>query len=295
MSGIEVIQAIQSIASPFWDQFFLTVTDIYSENFYMALLPVLFLVVDKQVARYLAAILIFSLWSNSLLKDFFGAPRPPEELWRPGFGGTTLGGGLPSGHAQGPATFWGAVALEVRRPWFTVLVVCVVFLIGLSRLYGGVHFPTDVLAGWAVGLAVLWLFYKGRNLVRALTWDWPLWVRLVPAIAVPILLVAIYRSEPIVWSSTGALLGLWAGSLVEERYVGYQPRHFSPLRLLLHSVLTVAVLFGIRYGLKAVIGPSEPATFIRYTVIGLTAALLMPWLFSRVRSVPVTQGRTRTF
>ena len=47
------------------------------------------------------------------------------------------------------------LVLAVRRLWFWAVAVVLVALIGLSRLYLGVHFPSDVLLGWAVGAAIL--------------------------------------------------------------------------------------------------------------------------------------------
>ena len=67
------------------------------------------------------------------------------------------GGGyaFPSGHSQTPLVFWGAIADHVRRRGSPGSAGILVFLIGFSRLYIGVHWPLDVIGGWAIGLVVL--------------------------------------------------------------------------------------------------------------------------------------------
>lgn len=294
MGGIEILQAIQSIVSPLWDQVFYWITELYSEDAYIAILPILFLVADKRLARYFATVFLVNHWLNTGLKYALDAPRPPMELWRPGFADTVAGGGLPSGHAQGSLLFWGVVALEVRRRWVTVAVAALVLAIGFSRLYGGVHWPVDVLGGWALGVAMLFLFHRGRAFMTQALRHWTLLMRLLPALVVPVAALVIFHGHSDAYAACGAWLGLWLGSLLEERYVDYQARRYGAARLALHVLVAVSILFGLRFGLKAVLGASDMATFVRYIAIGLSATLVAPWLFTRFPGTSVPTGRTPT-
>lgn len=86
-------------------------------------------------------------------KYSFARVRP--HLWVSLAPETTFG--FPSGHSVGSMAF--ALALIVltwRTRWRWPVVVCAslfVFLVGLSRIYLGVHYPSDVFAGWAISLA----------------------------------------------------------------------------------------------------------------------------------------------
>lgn len=72
---------------------------------------------------------------------------------------------FPSGHSMGAFLFYGSLAfvvLHLMKPskvrTFAVLFFCLfILLIGISRIYLGVHFPTDVLGGYSIGLAFLFI------------------------------------------------------------------------------------------------------------------------------------------
>lgn len=74
--------------------------------------------------------------------------------------------GLPSGHALGAMTGWGLVAAQNRNRLARIAAAALIFLIGLSRIVLGVHFPGQVLVGWAVGGILLVAFLWG-----AARWD----------------------------------------------------------------------------------------------------------------------------
>ncbi len=87
--------------------------------------------------------------------------RPRPELWpRLVEQGAAS---FPSGHAAISAALYTLIAAEIARhrprhaPWLYALAVAGSLWQGLGRLYLGVHWPTDVLAGWAIGAALAWL------------------------------------------------------------------------------------------------------------------------------------------
>lgn len=113
--------------------------------------------------RYRLEIMVFTLTClggvilNTGLKLFFSKPRP--QLWNQLI--TEKSFSFPSGHAIGSMVLYGFVAhlLAFYYPKFSTLIytlaVILIGAIGFSRLYLGVHWPTDVIAGYGVGF--LWL------------------------------------------------------------------------------------------------------------------------------------------
>jgi len=91
------------------------------------------------------------------LKELFARERPPLIFHLL----TVKSLSFPSGHAMISSVVYltqGALLAKVQlnknlRVYILLVAIILVFLIGISRIYLGVHYPTDVLAGWSVGLA----------------------------------------------------------------------------------------------------------------------------------------------
>lgn len=85
---------------------------------------------------------------NLATKQVFARERP--SLWESIAPETTFS--FPSGHAMGSMTLaWVCLLLAWRTPWrWPVMIAALLFttLVGLSRVYLGVHYPSDILAGW---------------------------------------------------------------------------------------------------------------------------------------------------
>lgn len=137
------------------------------EEFFLLVMPVLVWAVDYSLGLRLGVMLLLSSGLNNILKMSFRQPRPYwysadiKNLDKP-----WTGFGIPSGHAMTPASTYGLLATSLKRNWAKVLIWVVIFLIGFSRLFLGVHFLQDVLAGWAFGLLLLWLFLRYEERVK---------------------------------------------------------------------------------------------------------------------------------
>ncbi|MEJ2759437.1 MAG: phosphatase PAP2 family protein [Anaerolineales bacterium] len=104
--------------------------------------------------------LLMTAGINELTKLSLRRPRPywikPDALITTPSGGY----GLPSGHAQQSISVYGLLAIILKKHWITLSSVFIIFMIGLSRVYLGEHFITDVLFGWLVGGVVLYAFVR---------------------------------------------------------------------------------------------------------------------------------------
>lgn len=100
-----------------------------------------------------------TLGIGACLKLLFGRARPVTE-YSANLQIHTFS--FPSGHASGSLIAYGLLAYLawhlLPQPWNYIVVICLIaliVLIGVSRIYLGAHFPSDVIAGWALGLIAL--------------------------------------------------------------------------------------------------------------------------------------------
>jgi len=116
--------------------------------------------IDPRVGLRLGSLLALTNALNSMAKLAFRTSRPYWCDPRVQALSAESSFGFPSGHSQNAATFWLGLAWNrpTKRGWF--LAVLLTVLIGLSRVYLGVHSAGDVLVGWLLGVLVLWAYVK---------------------------------------------------------------------------------------------------------------------------------------
>ncbi|MDH3227506.1 MAG: phosphatase PAP2 family protein [Thermoleophilia bacterium] len=128
----------------------------------------IFWCIDSRLGQRMAVFFFLASAVTGVLKRTFHAPRPfwlTSEVRAFGVGSASFG--MPSGHAVG-ASVWLLVAATVRRRWAWLAAIGVAIMIGVSRIYLGAHFPSQVVVGWLVGVVVLFAFIQLEP--RFLTW-----------------------------------------------------------------------------------------------------------------------------
>lgn len=111
-----------------------------------------------RLAVAVAVALLFATVATDQVKELIARPRPPGPPLAP-----AVGYSFPSGHTLESTATYGLIALVVWRSRLRSAVrraaigvaITLPFLIGLSRIALGVHYPSDVLAGWLGGVTVV--------------------------------------------------------------------------------------------------------------------------------------------
>jgi membrane-associated phospholipid phosphatase len=276
---VEIIQSLQSVAGPALDAVALAVTNLGSQEAYIVLLVVVYLSIDARAGRALGVGLLASFYLNQVLKQAFDTARPfvehPELLRSEAAYRTAPGNAFPSGHAQSAATFWALAAGLGRRRWLTMVAIVLTVVIGLTRLYLGVHWPVDVLGGWAIGLAAAGVaLVLARRRVSA-----GLGLQIAAFVVAPL---ALHLTVPT--PESGVIAGALAGFGTAPLLYRHTPRGGWPRRTGL-AVLGLAVAFAW-LAASSVLLPEAvkdqalvaPARYMILAWLGLAAS---PWAFAR--------------
>jgi membrane-associated phospholipid phosphatase len=283
--GIEIILWLQRL-SPTLDIPFKAISFTGEEEFYLIVLPLVYWCLNRALGARLTVIAMFSAYVSGLAKLLFNQVRPFEYDARVQQQTDVLGNGFPSLHTQNAVTFWGYLARQVRRRWMGSVAVLLIVLVPLSRLYLGVHFPTDLLGGYAIGalllLLFLWLEPRAEAWLARKGVGWQLGL----AIVVPlVLLLALPSADEISVTSLGMLMGALIGFAIERRWVRFESGG-AWLTMVGRYLVGVLVVLVLRFGLKAAFTGLEPEIVfrvIRYVAMGLWFAAGAPWLFVKLR------------
>ena len=160
---------IHQLATPAVDQLFVTVSDL---GYMWGVVPVNIIVLAYLVLhkRYREGLFwLLSVGGSALLnlgvKTYFARDRP--DLWEAVVAEHSFS--FPSGHAMGSATLATALVLlawRTRYHWpALILLPAFALTVGIARIYLGVHYPSDILAGFAV--AVAWVMGMHQVVGRA--------------------------------------------------------------------------------------------------------------------------------
>jgi undecaprenyl-diphosphatase len=132
-----------------------------------------FLALDgkKHMALFVCASVLGGLAAGTVLKDVFQRPRPDLVP----YSAYASGASFPSGHSMMSAvTYLTLGALLARsqerkrlKAYFLLIAIFLTLAVGVTRVYLGVHWPTDVLAGWTAGAVWALLCWLAAHWLQA--------------------------------------------------------------------------------------------------------------------------------
>jgi hypothetical protein len=288
--GLDVVRWAQGGASPVLTAIMRALTFTGTEYFFIALLPLIYWCIDKRRGLRVGVLVFLSSAVNLGLKLAFAQPRPFN------FDPTVKMAdeatyGLPSNHAQTSAVFWGSAAPLFKRPWGLVLALILPLLVGLSRVYLGVHFPTDVFAGWALGAAfVVADMLVGEKIEKAMSGLRDS-IALAVVAFIAIVMNLITSNEV---SVSGAFFGLAGGAIYAKKVAPFSISGSFGKRTLrfLFGIATVAAVYILPKLLLASVSAGGPPIwrFLRYALLGAWVVAGAPWLFIKMGLADVEES-----
>ncbi len=290
-----------------------------TEDFFLLVMPAVYWCVDATIGVRLGMILVTSNMLNTFFKLAFHAPRPYWVNSRIQALAHETSYGLPSGHAQHAVALWGGLAAQIRQRAAWGVAGALIVGISLSRIYLGVHFPTDVLGGWVIGAAVVWGVGQAEARWGARLSKWSLPMQIGAAFVISLIYLAVMvgtraalagTPDPAGWSvavqvaqpdaapinpralegsftTAGLLFGLGAGLALQTRYARFNAGGAGNKRAARYAIgVAGALVFWL--GLK-VIFPADATPvaltlrYLRYALTALWVFYLAPWVFLKLK------------
>lgn len=268
-----ILLEVQKLSSPFFDAFFITMSRLGEVYFYLPFVAIIYWCADRRAGRRLALAVFFSAMVNAGIKLLVMRSRPiGAEGVRSIYTKSAGGYSFPSGHTQQSTAFWRTLFLLYPQRVLAVVGTFVALLVGLSRIYLGVHWPSDVLGGFILG----WLVADGLSyLERKLPPAWLNWAALSLSVLAGVVAIInpVIISSLVCWFFAGAVVGL----MLESKRVEEDPAVCS------RPVVKILLGFGGLWLVWNLLQLICPITSVRALTAGMWITSGAPWLFRRLK------------
>lgn len=273
---LEILRHIQSIANPFLDFLFQLITICGEQIVIISIIAIVYWALDEKFGEYIAYSVLTSVLLNNTIKDIFKMKRPiGEEGIRTLREQTATGYSFPSGHTQSASSFYGAIAIYLKKRAMDIIATIMIILIGFSRLYLGVHYPKDVIVGGILGILTSLICYKLYNkfenkmLLYVITF-----VIFIPALT--------FAHSADFIKGMGTYLGFIIGIYIEKKYVNFSVEGSTGNKII-RVLLGILILLTLQVGLKVLLPSATIFSFIRYLLISLTGIGIYPMVFKKFK------------
>jgi len=271
----------RDIGTPFLDIIFKVLTVIGSQPVFLFISLLIFWCYERKMGIRVIYVILFSGHIGLLAKSLFGMQRPPDYLHKV----TENDFGFPSSHALVSSGFWGYMGLRIRKIPIIIAGAIAVFLVSLSRIYLGVHYPGDIVGGIVFGLTVAFVFYKGETVIASLFEKQDRTTKYLIALFLPALLVLIASlqgglvKEQIELGLLMASIGV--GYLLEEEKIRFQDTKNK--KQLIKRALVGIVILGTIFAVSEILSMAFPVfTYIKYILLGFSSVYVVPLVFTKL-------------
>ena len=181
---------------------------------------------DKKLARTVGLSVIMGLVWNAMFKNIALRRRPyfdheninilrVVEPKADIYDIAAQGYSFPSGHSTNAVTAYSSLAINLRKRWLMVVALAIPLLTGFSRVVVGAHYPTDVLAGWLLGIVSVVIIQILQNRVK----NTLLLYGILLATAVPGFFFCMSEDY---FTAMGLLIGFMLGTLLDDGCVHFE-------------------------------------------------------------------------
>ncbi len=275
-----ILQALEGIRCGFLNVLFAIFTFFGEETFIVLIIAIVFLCVKKSIGEQMLLTILSSSALCTILKSAIRRNRPfvkgtveKVDIDTPlvSTNDLHLDQSFPSGHSASSSSFFGCIAANFRKKaWVVIVCTVIVLSVMLSRLYLGVHFPTDVLTGAAIGIlsAIAW------QIIYTKWYDKRLWIFLIiAALTVPFLFITRTMTSSM-YKISGISLATAIALIIEDKYFNFQDADKLWKRIVRFAIALGAA--GILFLLLGLLPDCNVVSFIKYFFAVLAALTVAP-------------------
>ncbi len=295
---MDFLYFLEELRIPFFDYFFLLVTKLGEETLFMALAITIFWCFSKKEGYYILSVGFVGTVINQFLKLSFKIPRPwvRDTNFKAVEGAIEEASGysFPSGHTQISVGTYGSVAYSFKNKLVRIICIAICILVPFSRMYLGVHTPSDVLVSILVSVLLILLI---RPIIdRAYENDKYMYIFIasISLLAVAYLLyVHLMPTDNIdeanyisglknAYTLVGALGGMLISYPIEKKYVKFETSgkwYTQVLKVALGLIIMLGLLNLLKYPLNAIFPEYTIARAIRYFLVVVFAVVIYPLSF----------------
>ena len=287
MFGFELqfLKWLESVRTGFLTALFEGITILGEETLVILLVVALWFAVDSKLAQKLFFVTICSMGLNGIIKNIAQVPRPFDKGITPVRKETATGFSFPSGHTQNFTTWSVFFAIKFKKKWLTALVAILVALVAFSRLYLGVHYPSDVIVGIALGVGMVvlgdYLFEHVKDVRKLYTA-----VLIIFAPFIVYFLIVAHERFADFFKVFGMMGGLTLIAFLQEKG---EPLTYDIAwwKKLIRIVIGVAIAFALKEGLKILkmdgVHVDLALDALRYFAVVFAVGYLCPLLFKKIK------------
>lgn len=293
---MEFLYMLEKIRNPFLNKLFLAVTTLGEETAFLVIGLIVFWCVSKRMGYYLMGVGFLGTITSQAMKIACRIPRPwvkdPAFTILEEAREAAAGYSFPSGHTQTAVGTFGAIARCCKKPPVRYGCIALAVLVGISRMYIGVHTPADVLVGAAISVVLIFALQPLMMGKKDRTFPVLLGLLVISIIYLLVMELAEFPADidqhnlqsamKNAYTLLGAIGGLAVIYPLEKRYVKFPEKAVwwvQIIKILVGLALVLAVKEGLRAPLDAIFAGHLAARAIRYFLIVIVAGLLWPMSF----------------